>query len=89
MQAAGTTPRELIREERLVLARDRLTIQAYRGTPIFELAHRTGFGSASAFSTAFRQRFGVTPRELRRAHCAETDAGDLTRCLGARPPPRR
>ncbi|WP_228001815.1 helix-turn-helix domain-containing protein [Nocardia australiensis] len=26
-----------------------------------------GFGSAGTFSTAFRQRFGVTPRAIRRS----------------------
>lgn len=65
LQHAGTTPRELIREERLRLARDRLRSPAYRHLTITDLAHASGFSSASAFSTAFRQRFGVPPREMR------------------------
>ncbi|MFE3740798.1 helix-turn-helix domain-containing protein [Streptomyces sp. NPDC059134] len=64
---AGTTPRELIREERLRLVRDRLRASAYRHMTITELAYASGFSSASALSTAFRQRFGVSPRELRHA----------------------
>lgn len=67
LQHAGTTPRELIREERLRLVRDRLRAPAYRHMTITELAYASGFSSASALSTAFRQRFGVCPREMRHA----------------------
>lgn len=67
LQRAGTTCRDLVREERLALAHDRLRSPAYRSIPITELAHRCGFASAGTFSTAFRRRFGVTPRELRRS----------------------
>lgn len=66
LQRAGTTPRELIREERLRLVRDRLRNPLDRHVTITDLAHATGFSSASALSHAFRQRFGVSPRELRR-----------------------
>ncbi|WP_460751766.1 AraC family transcriptional regulator [Nocardiopsis oceani] len=68
LKEAGTTPREVIREERLALARDRLTSAAFSQVSISEMAHRCGFTSVSAFSTAFRQRFGISPRELRRVH---------------------
>ncbi|AXE75731.1 helix-turn-helix domain-containing protein [Streptomyces atratus] len=67
LQHAGTTPRELIREERLRLVRDRLRAPAYRHMTITELAYASGFSSSSALSTAFRQRFGVCPREMRHA----------------------
>lgn len=33
------------------------------GTPVGLVAHRTGYGTTSAFSAAFKQRFGMTPRE--------------------------
>lgn len=66
LQRAGTTPRELIREERLRLVRDRLRNPRDRHVTITDLAHATGFSSASALSHAFRQRFGVAPRDLRR-----------------------
>ncbi|WP_243715951.1 helix-turn-helix domain-containing protein [Actinomadura darangshiensis] len=65
LQRAGTTPRDLIREERLRLVRDRLRNPLDRHVTITDLAHATGFSSASALSHAFRRRFGVSPRELR------------------------
>ncbi|MFF3570363.1 AraC family transcriptional regulator [Nocardia jiangxiensis] len=65
LQRAGTTPRELIREERLQLAYVRLQDPAYRNRSISALAADLGFGSASAFSTAFRGRFGASPRDMR------------------------
>lgn len=65
LQAAGTTPRRLIKEERLELARTRLQSPAYRSRSITDLARQLGFSSASAFSSAFRHRYGVRPRDLR------------------------
>ncbi|MEW2359767.1 AraC family transcriptional regulator [Spirillospora sp. NPDC029432] len=65
LQHAGTTPRELIKEERLLLVRDRLTSPRYAHLTITEVAHLSGFSSASALSTAFRRRFGLAPRDLR------------------------
>jgi AraC-like DNA-binding protein len=65
LQRAGTTPRELIREERLRVVRDRLRNPFDVNVTITDLAHATGFSSASALSHAFRRRFGVSPRELR------------------------
>ncbi|QKG24559.1 helix-turn-helix domain-containing protein [Actinomadura verrucosospora] len=72
LQQAGTTPRELIREERLRLARDRLRDPRHRRVPITDIGHATGFPSASAFSAAYRRRFGETPRDTRR-RALETD----------------
>lgn len=66
LQCVQTTPRDLIRAERLRLGRDRLRDPAYRQVAITELAAQLGFSSASAFSTAFRREFGVRPREARR-----------------------
>jgi AraC-like DNA-binding protein len=68
LQHVGTTPRDLIREERLRLVKERLRDPAYRRLSITELGYVSGFSSASALSTAFRRRFGVSPREMRRAH---------------------
>ncbi|OIJ65052.1 AraC family transcriptional regulator [Streptomyces mangrovisoli] len=65
LQRVGTTPRDLIREERLRLARDRLRCGDCEHMTITELAYATGFSSASAMSTAFRRRYGVSPREMR------------------------
>lgn len=65
LQRAGTTPRDLIREERLRLVRDRLQRAECEHMTITDLAHASGFSSASTLSTAFRRRFGVSPREMR------------------------
>jgi len=63
MQQAGTTPRELIREERLALVHERLRSPVH--IVIGELAHSCGFSSNSVLSAAFRQRYGMSPREFR------------------------
>ena len=65
LKKAGTTPRELIREERLQLARRRLESRTHQNHTIASLAYAYGFRSASALSTAFRERFGVRPRDMR------------------------
>ncbi|NGO14330.1 helix-turn-helix domain-containing protein [Streptomyces sp. HC44] len=65
LQRVGTTPRELIREERLRMVRDRLQCHECDHLTITDLAYSSGFSSASSLSTAFRQRFGVSPREMR------------------------
>jgi AraC-like DNA-binding protein len=65
LQRVGTTPRELIREERLRLVRDRLRCGECEHMTITDLAYASGFSSASTLSTAFKQRFGVSPREMR------------------------
>lgn len=65
LQRAGTTPRDLIREERLRLVRDRLLCGDCAHLTITDLAYACGFSSASAMSTAFRQRYGVSPRQMR------------------------
>ncbi|MFI6333580.1 helix-turn-helix domain-containing protein [Streptomyces sp. NPDC050535] len=67
LQRVGTTPRDLIREERLRLVRERLRCGDCEHLTITDLAYASGFSSASALSTAFRQRFGVSPREMRHA----------------------
>lgn len=72
LQRAGTTPRELIREERLRLARERLRDQRHRHVPITDIGHATGFPSSSAFSAAYRRRFGETPRDTRRRALDDT-----------------
>lgn len=69
LQRVGMTPRDLIREERLRLVRDRLGCADCVHMTITDLAHASGFSSASAMSTAFRRRFGVSPREMRRRAC--------------------
>jgi AraC-like DNA-binding protein len=38
---------------------------AYQHVTITDLAYASGFSSPSALSTAFRKRFGISPREMR------------------------
>lgn len=63
--AVGATPSEVIREERLRLARDRLRSAAYRRRSIADIASDLGFSSVSSFTKAFHKRFGSTPGRLR------------------------
>lgn len=65
LQAADTTSRDLIRAERLHLARTRLASASWAGHSIAQITYSCGFGSHASFSTAFRQEFGMTPRDAR------------------------
>lgn len=69
LQQAGTTYRDVRREEALRAARDLLEDPA-QADPIRELAIRAGFTPAW-FSAAFKARFGETPREFRRRRAAQ------------------
>ena len=66
LQAGGTTPRDLIRHERLQLARSRLASVSWAATSVSQIAHACGFGSHATFATAFRQQFGKTPSDVRK-----------------------
>ncbi|MEU2173254.1 AraC family transcriptional regulator [Nocardia sp. NPDC019219] len=61
----GTTPSELIRAERLDRAHRRLR-EAPPARTVADIAYASGFRSLSAFGSAFKARFGVTPQEARR-----------------------
>ncbi|MEV6073178.1 AraC family transcriptional regulator [Nocardia sp. NPDC052001] len=63
--AIGTTPSEVIREERLHVACERLRSPAYQRCGIADIASDLGFGSASSFNKAFRRRFDTTPSQFR------------------------
>jgi AraC-like DNA-binding protein len=63
---AGTTSRDLIREERLRVARTRLSSEGWTRFSVAEIAYASGFTSHASFSTAFRQEFGMTPRDARK-----------------------
>lgn len=65
LRAAETTSRDLIRRERLQLARTRLASANWAGHSVAQIAHSCGFGSHASFSTAFRREFGMTPRQAR------------------------
>ncbi|MFJ3903983.1 AraC family transcriptional regulator [Streptomyces sp. NPDC090025] len=73
LRDGGTTARDLVRRERLLLARTRLSAPGWADRSVADIAHACGFGSHAAFSTAFRREFGLTPREARRAALAPTE----------------
>ncbi len=55
------------REQRLRRCRDDLADPRLRHLPVSAIAGRWGYRSPAHFSRAFSSRFGVSPRELRRA----------------------
>jgi AraC-like DNA-binding protein len=65
LQAAGTTSRDLIRLERLRLARTRLASSTWDNRSIAQVAYASGFASHASFATAYRREFSVTPRDTR------------------------
>jgi AraC-like DNA-binding protein len=56
---------EYLREQRLVRAQELL---ATTGQQIQAIADTVGFKRPGDFTTAFRLRFGLTPREYRKRH---------------------
>ncbi|MFF4895634.1 helix-turn-helix domain-containing protein [Streptomyces sp. NPDC001068] len=55
-----------IRERRLEQVRLRLLDARFADRPVSALAFDAGFGDLSGFNRAFKARYGVSPRELRR-----------------------
>ncbi|MEU2039402.1 AraC family transcriptional regulator [Nocardia niwae] len=64
LRHTGTAPSELIRSERLDRAHRRLR-EAPSARTVADIAYASGFRSLSAFGSAFKSRFGVTPQEVR------------------------
>jgi AraC-like DNA-binding protein len=54
LQLVGTTPSELIREERLALARLRLQDPCWRNQSVTQISISSGFGDLSTFSRYHR-----------------------------------
>ncbi|CNG64040.1 transcriptional regulatory protein [Mycobacterium tuberculosis] len=65
LQHVGTTPSDLIREERLALARLRLQDPAWKRQSITQVAYSSGFNDLSTFSNAYRRHFGERPSDTR------------------------
>lgn len=62
--AFGASPTQLVRERRLSVAHHRI---ARGDDAVTQIALDVGFESLGSFSTLFRRRYGVSPRELRRS----------------------
>ena len=65
----NTSAAKYIRERRLSMARDLLR----SGAAVGEAGARCGFGSAETFHRAFKEKYGVTPGQLRLAERAGTE----------------
>jgi AraC-like DNA-binding protein len=65
LKEAGTTPSELIRQERVKLARSMLSSPANQHVNLARISAECGFNSHAAFSAAFRREFGISPSEAR------------------------
>lgn len=61
----GTSPKALLQERRLNLARQML---AEEDMPVSRLAFLAGYSSVRRFNDAFRKEFGTTPTEFRKTH---------------------
>jgi AraC-like DNA-binding protein len=66
-----------IRERRLRRALLALADQTARDRPIYDIALASGFGSDAAFSRLFRQRYGMTPSDVRHGSAKRATIGAL------------
>ncbi|WP_093858450.1 helix-turn-helix domain-containing protein [Streptomyces sp. TLI_053] len=71
-QQDGTTVGQWVRQRRLDACRRELERPSRRQTSVSAVAHRWGFVSHSHFSRAFRETYGVSPREWQ-AYAVQAD----------------
>jgi len=71
-RCTGETPTELINRLRLEHAARRLLLS---GEDITTIAYNSGFETLSYFSSLFKKRFGLTPRDYRKKHRAAVFGG--------------
>ncbi|MFF5535924.1 helix-turn-helix domain-containing protein [Streptomyces cinerochromogenes] len=72
-QQQGLTVSGWIRRQRLEHARRDLADPALRGTPVHVIASRWGFPQAADFSRAFRNAYGMPPKDDRHHHGSVLD----------------
>lgn len=65
--------------ERLDRCHRELAVSALRSRPIGEIAYSWGFSNVAHFSRAFRERFGLSPREHRKRSGSQIHTAALTR----------
>lgn len=66
-QDSGTSVNRLIIEKRLAMCRERLSDPAHDNLSITQIAFGAGFSNAAHFSTRYRHKYGMSPRETRSA----------------------
>ncbi len=69
-QEHGTSPARWIRDERLARCRSELGDPGLDHLPVALIGERAGLYGASRFSRLFRDRYGITPTDCRRARAA-------------------
>jgi len=79
----GVSPVEFAQTHRLLLAKRLLTDTSL---PITEVALASGFGSLRRFNTLFRERYRLSPTDLRKAADGGRSTDVLVFTLGYRPP---
>ncbi|HET7731551.1 MAG TPA: DNA-3-methyladenine glycosylase 2 [Usitatibacter sp.] len=79
----GVAPVEYAQTQRLLLAKRLLTDT---DLPVIEVAMASGFASLRRFNALFRERYRMTPAELRRKAPARGPGGNLAFDLAYRPP---
>lgn len=82
-QEFGVAPVDYAQTQRLLLAKRLLTDTEL---PIIEVAMASGFASLRRFNALFRERYRMTPGDLRRAAPSRAGADRLTFELAYRPP---
>lgn len=65
---AGETPASYIQEQRLIKISEYLRRPEHASRSIGQIAQSVGFPEPSHFTRAFRERFGMSPREWRHKH---------------------
>src|SRR6185503_14265349 len=79
----GVSPVEYAQTQRLLLAKRLLTDT---DLPVIDVAMASGFASLRRFNALFRERYRMTPRDLRRASPARGSVDSFTFDLAYRPP---
>jgi len=82
-QEFGVSPVEYAQTQRLLLAKRLLTDT---DLPVIDVAMASGFASLRRFNALFRERYRMTPRDLRRASPARGSVDSFTFDLAYRPP---
>jgi AraC-like DNA-binding protein len=77
---------DFLHSHRLREAAARLGDPAEQRVPVLTIALEAGYGSIGPFNRAFRERFGVTPTEYRRAPGGAGGEGDAVRSLARQEP---
>ncbi|MFI2428453.1 helix-turn-helix domain-containing protein [Streptomyces sp. NPDC018955] len=84
-QQYGTSPARWIRDERLERCRAELSDPRYDHLPVAVIGERSGLYGASHFSRLFRDRYGISPRDYRKARQPATGNDTTTGNGGATP----